>query len=51
MQCYDILVDVLCKTDSLEEAEEKAHIAVDVKTKTLGPEHPEVGRSLMSKSP
>ena len=47
MQGLDLLAMILCKKGQLEEAEEKAHIAVDVKIKTLGNNHPDVARSLI----
>lgn len=47
MQGFDLLALILCKKGRLVEAEEKAHIAVDVKVKTLGNHHPEVAQSLL----
>lgn len=50
MQGFDLLATILCKRGLLEEAEEKAHISVDAKIKTLGNNHPEVARSLIGNS-
>lgn len=50
MQGYDLLAEILCKDGNLEDAEEMIHISVDIKIKTLGQKHPEVAKSLISKS-
>lgn len=50
MQGYDLLAEILCKDGNSEDAEEMIHISVDTKIKTLGQKHPEVAKSLISKS-
>lgn len=50
MQGYDLLAEILCKDGNSEDAEEIIHISVDTKIKTLGQKHPEVAKSLISKS-